>query len=217
MDNVHDRSLSFKNQNFFIGIDTHQKQWTFNIVSMNMVLKKRLSIDPYPSALLNYMQRHYPDGNYHAVYEAFRVFVKMYYSIWNIKKNIRGPLQAITWRGLKPIQLWPALVLVERVQRKHDLSHIYVVSDVEGSYRAWCFSKVDFKTLLAILVDSLDILDYSFFYYTVKRKKATLRTNNKKGRPPQKVVSVLESYFAPFPAKIEIVKFKIIVSEEKIN
>jgi transposase len=70
MDTSHDTSLSFKNQNFFIGIDTHAKQWTLNIVSMNMVLKKRLSIDPYPSVLLNYMQRHYPDGNYYAVYEA---------------------------------------------------------------------------------------------------------------------------------------------------
>ena len=66
----HDTSLSFENQDFFIGIDNHDRQWTINIVSMNMLLKKRLSIDPYPTTLLNYMQRHYPDGNYHAVYEA---------------------------------------------------------------------------------------------------------------------------------------------------
>lgn len=42
---------------------------------------------------------------------------------------------------------------------------------------AWCFSKVDFaRFFLSILVDSLSILDYSFFNFAVKRKKATLRT-----------------------------------------
>ena len=86
------------------------------------------------------------------------------------------------------------------VQRKYGLSNIYIVSDFEGSYRGWCFSKVSFKTFLNILVDSLGILDYSFFYYTVKRRKATLRISNKKGRPEQKVVSVLESYPVTFPS-----------------
>jgi hypothetical protein len=90
--------------------------------------------------------------------------------------------------------------ILRQVQTKYGLSNIYIVSDVEGSYRGWCFSKVSFQTYLNILVDSLGILDYSFFYYTVKRRKATLRISQKKGRPPQKVVSVLESYPVPFPS-----------------
>jgi hypothetical protein len=88
---------------------------------------------------------------------------------------------------------------LRRIQKKHCLSHIFIVSDCVGSYRAWCFSKVSYKTFLKILVDSLNILDYSFFHYTVKRRKATLRTGRKKGRPPQKLVSVLESYPCPIP------------------
>ena len=92
---------------------------------------------------------------------------------------------------------------LRKIQQKYNLPHIYIVSDTKGSYRAWCFAKVPFKTLLSILVDSLDIIDYSFFYYTVKRKKATLRTSSKKGRRRQKVVSVLESYFMPFPTWME--------------
>jgi hypothetical protein len=87
---------------------------------------------------------------------------------------------------------------LRNVQIKYGLSHIYVASDSEGSYRAWCFSKVDYKTLLHILLDT-DHLDPVFFDYTVKRKKATLRTSNKKDRPPQELVSVLESYPAPIP------------------
>jgi hypothetical protein len=67
------------------------------------------------------------------------------------------------------------------------------------AYRAWCFSKVNFETFLKILLDSLSILDYNFFYYTVKCRKATLRTGSKKDRPTQKVVSVLKSYAVSIP------------------
>lgn len=91
-----------------------------------------------------------------------------------------------------------------QVQNKYKLSHIYIVSDTEGSYRAWCFSKVDLKTLLHILIDT-EHLDYSFFYYTVKRQKATLRTVSKKGRPPQRIVSVLNSFPTPIPDILESV------------
>ena len=70
MEIKHDTSLSFKNQDFYIGIDVHKKQWTLSITSMNMLLKKYLSIDPSPLVLLKYMQRHYPDGNYQAAYES---------------------------------------------------------------------------------------------------------------------------------------------------
>ncbi len=70
MEIKHDTSLSFKNQDFYIGIDVHKKQWTLSITSMNMLLKKYMSIDPSPLVLLKYMQRHYPDGNYQAAYES---------------------------------------------------------------------------------------------------------------------------------------------------
>jgi hypothetical protein len=46
-----------------------------------------------------------------------------------------------------------------------------------------------------------------FFEYTERRKKATLRTSNKHGRPPQKLVSVLESYPGPIPETWEKVTY----------
>ena len=79
------------------------------------------------------------------------------------------------------------------VQEKYDLSDIFIVSDADRSYRAWCFNFVELKTFLKILLD-VEYLDYNFFYYTVKRRKATLRLNSKKNRPSQKIVSVLRSY-----------------------
>ena len=91
---------------------------------------------------------------------------------------------------------------LRRVQTPYDLPHIFLVSDAEGSYRAWCFARVDLKTLLHILLDT-GYLDYTFFYYTVKRRKATLRTSSKKGRPPQQLVSVLESYPVAIPTEME--------------
>jgi len=39
----------------------------------------------------------------------------------------------------------------------------------------------------------------------VSRSKATLRISNKKNREPQKIVSVLESYFVPIPKSCQYV------------
>jgi hypothetical protein len=106
----------------------------------------------------------------------------------------------VMW-DLENCTLEEAEKILREVQTRHCLSHIFIVSDCAGSYRAWCFSRVSYETLLSILVDSLGILDYSFFYYTVKRRKATLRTGEKKGRSAQKLVSVLRSFTCPIPTR----------------
>ena len=91
---------------------------------------------------------------------------------------------------------------LSRIQLLYKLSNIYVTSDIDCSYRAWCFSEVSFNKLLHILIDT-EGLDYSFFYYTVKRKKATLRVSNKRNREPQKIVAVLPSYYYPISNCVE--------------
>ena len=75
-------------------------------------------------------------------------------------------------------------------------------SDAEKSYRGWCFTPVDFETYLKILLDT-DYVDWNFFFYTVKRRKATLRVSNKKNRSPQELVSVLRSHSVPIPEMCE--------------
>jgi len=87
------------------------------------------------------------------------------------------------------------------VQKKYGLSNIYIKSDAENSFRVWCFSLVDYKTLLKILLD-FEHLDMVFFDYTNRRKKATLRDVPKKGRPPEEIVAILESYPMPVPEHI---------------
>jgi hypothetical protein len=107
----------------------------------------------------------------------------------------------VLW-DLENCSLEQAEITLRKVQKKYCLSHIFIVSDIERSYRAWCFSKVDLKSYLKSLLDT-DFLDWNFFYWTVKRGKATLRTTNKKNREPQKIVSVLESYPVPIPVQFE--------------
>lgn len=66
----HNSKLSFENQDFYIGIDVHKKQWTICISHMNRIIQKNTSIDPSADTLHKFLNRRYPSGNYFAVYEA---------------------------------------------------------------------------------------------------------------------------------------------------
>ena len=61
--------LNFKNQQFYVGMDVHKKQWTITIRTNKMELKT-ISMDPSPEQLQKYMQKNYPGGEYNSVYEA---------------------------------------------------------------------------------------------------------------------------------------------------
>jgi transposase len=63
------KSISFKNQQFYIGIDVHKKNWTATI-RMNKVVLKTFSMNPSAKELSEYMQKNYPGGEYLSVYEA---------------------------------------------------------------------------------------------------------------------------------------------------
>ena len=65
-----DNQEAFAGQEFYVGIDVHQKQWTISIQSNQMALAKPLTIDPSARSLSSYLKRQYPGGKYHAVYEA---------------------------------------------------------------------------------------------------------------------------------------------------
>jgi hypothetical protein len=95
------------------------------------------------------------------------------------------------------------------IQRDYHLSNIYVTSDKERSFRAWCYSQVKFTSYLRMMLNLLDsgLLDYNFFWWTVKQGKSTLRVSSKTDRPKQKIVSVLESYFVPVPESCEKVVY----------
>jgi hypothetical protein len=106
---------------------------------------------------------------------------------------------------------------LEKVQKKYDLSNIYILSDLVKSYRAYCWGQVVFRPCyLKILLDT-EYLDPLFFTYTDKRGEATLRGNNKLGRQPQKIVAVLQSYFVPFPKHYKTVDYATDVSKKGVK
>jgi transposase len=70
MKQLKDNGISYENQNFYIGIDVHKKQWTISVIFMNMVIVKGVTIKPEPKELQKFMKNRFNGGNYYAVYEA---------------------------------------------------------------------------------------------------------------------------------------------------
>jgi len=60
---------SFRGQLFYVGIDTHKKNWNVTIMG-EQYEHKTMSQNPNPELLAVYLKRNFPGANYHAVYEA---------------------------------------------------------------------------------------------------------------------------------------------------
>jgi len=63
------RQISFKNQDIFIGIDSHLKNWKITIMLENTVFKT-FSMNPSAKELAMYLKKNFPEGNYFSAYEA---------------------------------------------------------------------------------------------------------------------------------------------------
>ena len=95
--------LDFTDQDLFIGLDIHKKNWTVCIYSKDFELKK-FSQNPDTDILMKYLQRNYPGANYHSVYEAG------YCGFWIH--------EALTARGINNIVVNPADVPTTDKERK---------------------------------------------------------------------------------------------------
>jgi hypothetical protein len=97
---------------------------------------------------------------------------------------------------------------LKEIQFEFKLGDIFIFSDRESSYRAWCFSKRPWLTFLHILIHSFPFLDYGFWVWTVRRGAATLRTSQKVDRPNQDLVAVLKGYEETMiPDKLRYVRY----------
>jgi len=63
------KTLTFSNLHFYIGIDTHLKNWRVTIRNSGLELKT-FSMNPSADELYRYLIKHYPDGIFFIVYEA---------------------------------------------------------------------------------------------------------------------------------------------------
>lgn len=60
---------SFTGQTFYVGIDYHKKSWKVTVLG-EQYEHKTMSQNPDPNILASYLHRHFPGGEYKAVYEA---------------------------------------------------------------------------------------------------------------------------------------------------
>ena len=72
--------LNFEGQNFYVGIDVHLKSWTVSILTETLPLKT-FTQPANAETLYNYLDRNFPGGTYHSVYEAGFSGFKAHYSL----------------------------------------------------------------------------------------------------------------------------------------
>ena len=72
--------LNFEGQNFYVGIDVHLKSWTVSILTETLPLKT-FTQPANAEMLYNYLDRNFPGGTYHSVYEAGFSGFKAHYSL----------------------------------------------------------------------------------------------------------------------------------------
>ena len=97
------KKLDFSDQDIYIGLDVHRKNWTTSIFTKEFE-HKTFSQDPDPDILVNHLHRNFPSANYHAAYEAG------YCGFW-----IHDELKA---RGINCIVTNPADVPTKDKERK---------------------------------------------------------------------------------------------------
>jgi len=91
------------------------------------------------------------------------------------------------------------------VAEKYDLKNIVIMTDKKDSYRAFSPSKVHFRTLLKILLDT-DNVDNKFIEWTFRRGYATIRMSKKKHRNKMKIENIIK-YDGEYIPQIENFKF----------
>lgn len=64
-----DTQKGLKGQKIFVGMDTHNKTWKISIYYEDSYYKT-FTLPPDPIKLYTYLQKHFPDCEYHVVYEA---------------------------------------------------------------------------------------------------------------------------------------------------
>lgn len=113
------------------------------------------------------------------------------------------PLDSVEW-------------LLTIAQRNFDLGEIYIFSDKPRSYRAVCYSVVDFKKLLEILVTTPRVDDV-FIIKTAQKGQATIRLSDKLGRGPPAIVSKIPGRHEPLPNNLSVWRYETGVDKRVIN
>ena len=77
---VQSKGINFDGQNIYIGIDVHLKTWSVTILTQSGY-KKKHSQKSSAKELFEHLKKHYPNGNYQAVYESGFSGFSTYYAL----------------------------------------------------------------------------------------------------------------------------------------
>ena len=72
--------ISFKGQKIFVGIDVHKTIWEVAVLTESGLLKRHPQ-EASAKVLFDFLRKHYPDGEYHAVYESGFSGFATYYAL----------------------------------------------------------------------------------------------------------------------------------------
>jgi len=106
--------------------------------------------------------------------------------------DVKKHLHYIFW-DLENCTKEQAVQTLMKVQEEFKLGAIFLTSDKEKSFRAWCFSIRKWLEYLHILLHT-EYVDYGFWIWTVRRGEATLRVSQKENRITQEVIEVLNGF-----------------------
>ena len=74
------KKINFKGQKIFIGIDVHKTTWEVAVLTESGLLKRHPQ-KASAKVLFDFLRKHYPDGEYHAVYESGFSGFATYYAL----------------------------------------------------------------------------------------------------------------------------------------
>jgi hypothetical protein len=128
-------------------------------------------------------------GNYH-----LSILLMKIQQVKGIANRVIGEKDSyhIFW-DIENCSLEQAIETLSDVQFRYRLADIFITSDKENSFRAWCFSKRSFNEYMIILHET-KYVDWAFIKWTVIRHKSVLRTSRKSNRPKQEVLAKLKGY-----------------------
>ena len=72
--------ISFKGQKIFIGIDVHARTWEVTVLTESGFVKRYSQVSS-AKVLFDFLTKHFPDGEYHAVYESGFSGFSTYYAL----------------------------------------------------------------------------------------------------------------------------------------
>ena len=132
--------ISFKGKHFYVGFDVHKKRWVVTIRHNGLRLKT-FSMDPSPEGLNKYLEKNYPDGIYHLVYEiGFSGFwIYRRFKELGIDCIVINPADVPTAHKEKEHKTDPVdSNKLSRELEKGSLTSIYIPSEDEQHLRSLC-------------------------------------------------------------------------------